>query len=131
MAQHPIEIILVRQWASYIAAPVWIVDPSGNLLYCNETAESITGVHFDEESDAPVDTYAARFDVCDLDGTPLMTEDLPIAVALAKQMAAHREMRIQDMEGVWRHIEVTGIPLIGQDGHLLGAMAMFWEVGER
>lgn len=120
---------MVRQWASYIAVPIWIIDPDGNLVYCNEAAEKVTGVKFEEEGDAPLDTYAVRFDVCDLDGTPLMTEDLPIAIALSKQSAAHREMKIQDQTGEWRQIEVTGIPLIGQGGRLLGAMAMFWEVG--
>ncbi len=89
----------------------------------------MTGIHFDGQDDAPVDSYATRFEVCDLDGTPLTTEDLPIAVALSQQAAGHREMKIKQPEGEWRQIEVTGIPLVGQGGRLLGAMAMFWEVG--
>lgn len=129
MSQQPIEVILARQWAGYIAVPIWISDAEGNLIYCNEAAEVLTGIEFDEAGDAPVQTLASRFDACDLDGRPLMAEELPIAVALAKQTAAHREMKIQSENGDWRQIEVTGVPLIGQGGRLLGAMAMFWEVG--
>jgi hypothetical protein len=29
---------------------------------------------------------------------------------------------------VRRHIEITAFPLIGQAGHHLGAVAIFWEV---
>lgn len=129
MAQHPIEIILLRQWASDMAIPMWIADPEGNLVYCNEPAESITGVHFAADGDVPVETHAVRFDVSDLDGSPLMTEDLPISIALSKQIPAHRAMRIRGLDGVWRNIEVTALPLLGQGGRHLGALATFWEVG--
>jgi PAS domain-containing protein len=128
LAQHPIEIILLRQWASYVVVPIWIIDPDGNLIYCNESAEDVTGIHFDEEGDAPVETYATRFDICDLDGSPLMTEDIPIAIAQSKQIPAHRVVQIRDLNGTWRKIETTAIPLVGQGGRQLGAMAMFWEV---
>jgi PAS domain-containing protein len=129
LAQHPIEIILLRHWASYMAIPIWIADPEGNLLYCNEPAESITGVHFEADGDVPVETHAARFDVSAPDGSPLMTEDLPISMALSKQMPSHRAMQIRGLDGVWRSIEVTALPLIGQNGRHLGALATFWEVG--
>lgn len=128
MSQHPIEIILLRQWASHIAVPIWITDPQGNLVYCNELAEAVTGVHFDEEGDLPVETYAAVFDVCELDGSPMMAEDLPVSIALSKQTAAHRALRFRGLAGDWHTVEVTALPLIGQAGRLLGAMATFWEI---
>jgi PAS domain S-box-containing protein len=128
LAQHPIEIILLRQWASYLAVPIWIVDTQGNLVYCNEPAESLSGVRFDGAGDVPVETHAARFDVTDSDGRPMMSEDLPIALALAKQTPAHRAMRIRDMVGNWRSIEVSSFPILGVGGRQLGAVALFWEV---
>jgi len=43
MAQHEIEVILFRQLAASLAMPIFIVDPQGTLLYCNEPAELILG----------------------------------------------------------------------------------------
>lgn len=128
MAQHQIEITLLCQWASYLAVPIWIIDPAGDLVFCNEPAEKVTGIHFDEEREAPVDTYADRFAVTDLDGSLLASHQLPIAIALAREEPAHRAMRIRGGDGQWRTIEVTAVPLAGKTGHQLGAMALFWEV---
>src|SRR5439155_856752 len=37
--QKQVEIILMRQLASYLTLPVFVVDPEGNLLYYNPPAE--------------------------------------------------------------------------------------------
>ena len=39
MPQQEIEMILVRQLASYLAMPIFIVDPQGTLVFYNEPAE--------------------------------------------------------------------------------------------
>ncbi len=36
MAQQPIEMILLHQWASYMAIPIGVIDVEGNLVYYNE-----------------------------------------------------------------------------------------------
>jgi hypothetical protein len=36
-------------------------------------------------------------------------------------------MRIQGLDGIWRMIEVTAFPIIGQGDRHLGAVAIFWE----
>jgi hypothetical protein len=36
-------------------------------------------------------------------------------------------MWIRGLDGVARQIEVTAFPLIGQGGHRLGGVAIFWE----
>jgi PAS domain-containing protein len=46
MPQLEIEMILMRQLASYLAMPIFIVDPVGNLVFYNEPAESILGRRF-------------------------------------------------------------------------------------
>ncbi|MFO7533987.1 MAG: hypothetical protein R6W93_16140 [Candidatus Limnocylindrales bacterium] len=43
MAQQPVELILVRHLASRLAVPVFVVDPSGDLVYFNEPAPAIPG----------------------------------------------------------------------------------------
>ena len=35
MLQKAIEVILMRQLASYLAMPIFVVDPDGNLLFYN------------------------------------------------------------------------------------------------
>ena len=41
MLQKQVEIILMRQLASYLTLPVFVVDPEGNLLYYNASAEPL------------------------------------------------------------------------------------------
>ena len=38
MAELPMEMILARQFASCLTMPIFLVDPSGNLLFFNEPA---------------------------------------------------------------------------------------------
>jgi hypothetical protein len=49
-------------------------------------------------------------------------------MALSKRKPAHRPIRFQGLDGVWRSVEVTALPLEGQDGRFLGVLATFWEV---
>jgi len=38
MSHKPVELILMRQLASYLAMPIFVVDPVGNVLFYNEPA---------------------------------------------------------------------------------------------
>jgi hypothetical protein len=58
----------------------------------------------------------------------LPAEQLPLMVALHQGRPAHRRLMIRGLDQVRRHIEITAVPLIGQAGRRLGALAMFWEV---
>ena len=48
MSQQEIEVILARQLAEYLNMAIFIVDPSGDLLYYNEPAEAILGSRYVE-----------------------------------------------------------------------------------
>ncbi len=125
--QHPIEVILLKQWASYIAVPVWICDEDGNLSYYNEPAEDLLGLRFDEAGPINVDELADRYTTTDLNGSPMPTEQLPIVVALRDRVPDHLSVRIKDHRGQWRVIQASAAPIEGQGGRHLGAFAMFWE----
>lgn len=127
MAQQPIELILLRQWASYLALPVFIADHDGNLLFYNEPAELLLGRRYDEAGEMPVEQLAGTFATENEDGSPLPSADLPIAVALQTLRPAHRRLRIRALDGVWHTIEVTAFPVEGQAERHLGAVALFWE----
>lgn len=128
MSQKEIEIILARQFASYLAMPIFIVDPEGALLFYNEPAESILGLRFEETGEMPASEWSRVFIPIDEDGTPLLPESLPLMIALTEHKPAHRRFWIQGMDNVRRHIEVVAFPLVGQANRHVGAIAIFWEV---
>ena len=128
MAQHPIEIILLKQWASYMAVPIYITDASGTLVYFNEPAEPILGVRFEEVGELSAGRLAELLVTTGLDGQPIPSRDLPPVVALTERVPAHLPMRIKSFDGSWRRIEVTALPIEGQGGRHLGAVAALWEV---
>lgn len=127
MAQEPIEMILLKHWASYVMVPIWITDADGNLVYYNEPAEAILGARFDDVGEVPADQLDELFSTCDIDGSPLPSSELPAWIAAKKQIPAHRALGFQGMDGVSRIIEVTAIPVVGQAGRHLGVMVTFWE----
>jgi PAS domain-containing protein len=128
MSQKEIEVILTRQLASYLAMPIFIVDPQGTLVFYNEPAEMILGLRFDETGEMPFSEWATVFTPMDEHGTPLAPAALPLAIALGERRPAHGDFYIRGLDHVFRHIEVTAFPLIGQSGRNLGAVALFWEV---
>jgi PAS domain-containing protein len=130
MAQQPVELILLKQWAELMASPVWLMDGVGNLVYYNEPAEAILGLRFDEAGVVNANELSELFFTSALDGSPVATEDLPIVKALSEQLPAHGRLRIKDRSGGWHRIDVTALPLVATDGRMLGAAAIFWETAE-
>ena len=127
MAQKEIEIILTRQLASYLAMPIFIVDPQGNLIFYNEPAEAILGKRFEETGEMPIDEWVRVFAPSDGKGNAVELEHMPLAQVLAGSKPAHSNFWIRGLDGVARHIEVFAFPLVGQANRSLGAMAIFWE----
>lgn len=127
MDQQPIELILLKQWATYIAVPIWIMDAEGNLVFYNEPAESVLGERFDEAGEIHAADLAERFETRGLDGEPLENKELPIVIALTEHHPAHRALQARTLDGSWTEIEVSAIPIEGEAGRHLGAFAMFWE----
>jgi PAS domain-containing protein len=128
--QHPVEVILMRQVASYLATPIFVVDPDGTLLYFNEPAEGILGRRYDEAGEMAHAEWASIFQPTDEQGHALPPERLPLSIAMAQRRPAHGPMWIRGLDGALRHIAVTAFPLVGQEGRYLGAVALFWEHGE-
>jgi len=130
MAQQEIEIVLMRQLGSYLATPVFIVDPQGNLIYYNEPAEQLLGHRFEETGEMAVGEWSTIFFPTDEKGVALMPDELPLVVALRDRRPVHRELRIRGLDGTFRHIGVTALPVIGHAGRFLGGIALFWESDE-
>ena len=122
-----IEVILMKQVASYLAMPIFLVDPQGTLVFYNEPAEGLLGLRFDETGEMLMQEWATIFVPRDHDGNVLPPERLPLALALAGQRPAHGRFFITGLDGSNREISVTAFPLIGQHERSLGAVALFWE----
>ena len=127
MTQKPVELILMRQLASYLATPIFVVNPAGSLLFYNEPAEALLGRRYEESGEMPFEEWSTIFAPTAEDGSPLTPDALPLTIALEKHRSVHRALRIRGLDGVTRRIEVTAFPLEGQGGRQVGAVAIFWE----
>ena len=125
--QKPIEIILLRQWASHMATPIWIAGTRGELLYYNEPAEKLLGRRFDEAGPMRLKDLPKIFETTTPEGIPISENDLPLGKALRERQPAHLRVRITALDGKSRLLDITAVPLLVQGGAYLGAMAMFWE----
>ena len=128
MPQREIELILMRQLASYLSMPILIVDPEGNLVFFNEAAEPILGRRFEETGEIRRGTWSALFSPTDDDGSPVPREEQPLFIATEQRRPAHRRSWIRGLDGVVRQIEGIAFPLLGHGEHFLGAAGIFWEV---
>ncbi len=125
--QQEVEVILARHFAECLAMPVFIVAPTGNLLFYNEPAELILGQRFEETGAMPAEEWGTVFSPVDDEGNPLSVEQLPLMIALGEKRPAHRFMLIKGLNGIPKRIGVTAFPIIGQANRFLGAIAIFWE----
>ncbi len=130
MSQKEIEVILVRHLASYLAVPMFIVDPAGTLIYYNEPAAIILGQRFEETGEMLIGNWSTIFSPTEDSGAPFAPEALPLTVALNRRQTNNARFWIRGLDNTRRHIEVTAFPLIGQDDRYLGAVALFWELAE-
>ena len=128
MTQKEIEVILARQLAEYLALPIFIVDPNGDLLYYNESAEEILGRRYEETGPISANDLAVIFKTVDQEGAPIKSSKLPLVKALVNKEPSHGSLWIEGLDGRLRKIAVTAFPIIGQAQRFLGAIAIFWEV---
>jgi PAS domain-containing protein len=126
MSQKPIEVILMRQLASYLPIPIFVVDADGTLLFYNEPAEPLLGRRFDEAGEMSLDVWSTIFLPTDEDGSPLPPDAVPLVIALRERRPIHGTIGFTGLDGVTKRIELTAFPLEGQGHRHLGAVAMFW-----
>jgi PAS domain-containing protein len=125
--QHDVELIVLRQAASFLATPIFIVDNDGTLVYYNEPAELLLGRRFEEAGEMPASEWGSVFTPTDDAGEPIALERLPLAVTVAERRPATGRFCITGLDGTDHWIEVTALPLIGQSGRHIGSLAVFWE----
>jgi PAS domain-containing protein len=130
MSQKEIELILIRQLASYLAMAVFIVNADGNLVFYNEPAERILGHRFDETGEMAATAWATAWTPTDEKGESLAPEALPLWIALHDRRVATSRFWIRGFDNVPRYIEVVAFPLLGQGERHLGAVSLSWEASK-
>ena len=128
MSQQEIEVILARHLAEYLAMPIFIVNPDGDLIFYNEPEEAILGSRYNETGTMPAREWSTVFHPVDQEANPIPPEDLPLIIALTQHRPAHKIFWIRGLDGAMREIEVSALPLIGQANRFLGGIAIFWEI---
>jgi PAS domain-containing protein len=127
VTQREVELILVRQLASYLTLPILVVDTKGTLIFFNEPAEELLGRRFDETEELVVEEWSAAMGATDEMGIGLPADALPLVTALLERRPAHGRFRITSSSGKPHELEVTAFPIVGQSGRELGAVGLFWE----
>ena len=125
-AQLPIEMILLRQVASYLTLPILLMDEEGSLLFYNEPAERLLGMTFEDAGTIRAHQLAGLFKATDLAGTPLKDSELPVVTALMTRKPAQGRLRFRGLDDQWHEVETTAVPIEGHGKRFLGVIAMFW-----
>lgn len=124
-----VEIRLLKQLASALATPMFVVRPDGDLVFFNESAEALVGQRFDEIGEISRDDWPAMLNITDPSGAPIRPEDRPLIAALDRRRPIYRQLASRGLDGVSHALDGTGIPVISGDGRLLGGLGLFWERG--
>jgi hypothetical protein len=127
--QHDIELILMRQLATHLATPMFIVDARGALLFYNEPAESLLGRRYEENDELPLEKWSVLFRPTSTDGRLIPADELPLVIALSEGKPAHLSpILLTGQDKVQRRISTSAFPVVGQQNRRLGAVALFWEI---
>jgi PAS domain-containing protein len=125
-----VEIILLKQLASCLAMPMFVIGPDGEMLFFNESAESIISARYDEWHATERQEWATQLRSTDAEDNLLPDSERPVMIALDKREFAHRHLFLQVEGGRRCEVEGTAFPLVNPSGRLLGALGLFWELGQ-
>jgi len=126
--QQSVEMIFVRQLASYLFVPVIVFDTTGTAVFYNEPAERILGVRFEETGRIDPEEADRLVELSDDPGAGPEDSEHPLVVALQQRRPAHaRRWLLRRADRVRLQVEATAFPIIDHEERLLGAVAMFWE----
>jgi PAS domain-containing protein len=124
--QKHLVLILAREFASNLSAPMLIADARGYLVYYNEAAEAIVGRRFSDAGETRYDDWVDAFEPRTIAAEPLPLERRPAGIAFNERRAAHLRYRVTSADGVEREIESTAFPLFARTDEFVGIVVIFW-----
>lgn len=108
---------------------MFVVDPTGILVFFNEPAERVLGRSFAETGPLSPEEWGRMFSPVDEDGKPIPLDVLPLTKTLRDLEPGHLEFTITGLDDAQRKIAVTAFPLFARANEFVGAVAIFWEQG--
>lgn len=106
-----------------LAQALLVIDPAGRLVVTNFAAARLHGYSSVDEMPARVDDYGERFDVCRADGSPLPSQEWPVARALAGDTVRDLVLRVTHRKtGHYFVGSYSASPLDGAPDHTRLAM---------
>ena len=127
MPARDVETILLKQLASCLAMPMFVIGADGDLLFFNESAEGILGRRYDEWQAMERHEWGSLIRTYDVAGNPLPDSERPLLAAMDKREPAHNLFYLASFDGRQREVEGTAVPLVATGGASLGALGRFWE----
>ena len=129
-SQRPLELILARNLLSSLSTPAFLADRTNDIVFYNEAAGMLLGRRFEENGAMSAQDWLNAFGPFDEQGNAIPLEKQPLTMALRRNMPGHSRHRIKTLAGGNEYlVEVSGVPVIGNDG-FLGAMIFMWRAEE-
>ena len=115
-----------------VADGVTAQNPSGKVIYANETAARLTGSSSVQDLvEAPLEELMTRFELLDEEGNPLPPERLPGRRALVGEEGPEEVMRFRILAtGEERWAIVKAMPIFGEQGTVRMAVNVFRDITE-
>lgn len=118
-AQKPVELILTRQLAGYVDVATLLFDAALTLVFFNDAAAELLGRSFD--ASGPL-SASARMGALGLGSAKAD----PVALAVSANTPAHTRATLRAFDGRPLDVEITVVPMRGQTGEAVGAVAYLW-----
>lgn len=106
--------------------------PSGRLLYVNKAGLLIRGADAGNVVEGiDLDQYVRRWQMMDLDGTPLATDAVPLVRAIQRGEESSREFIIRRSEHDDRTVAAQAAPIFDAQGTVKAAVVVFQDITAR
>lgn len=128
-AQRPLELILARNLITSLSTPAMLVNDDGDVVFYNDAAGAMLGRTFEETGTRAATDWVVEHGPFDESGDPIPVERQPLTIALRRGRPGHAKQRIRAATGTELEIEVSGVPIIGNEG-FKGAIVFFWRAHE-
>ncbi|WP_460032271.1 chemotaxis protein CheB [Megalodesulfovibrio paquesii] len=104
-----------------------MVDADGNITYANKGAEEI--LHLPKQALMRSSMQSGRLKLTDLDGRPLMQDYGPVASIVETAAPLRKFVVRQLIDGVEYFINISGNPILDENGQVKGAVLKLLEIG--
>jgi len=121
-AQKPVELILTRQLAGYVDVATLLFDAALTLVFYNDAAAALLGRAFESTGPLPPSERQITLGL----GSPAGD---PVALAVTDNVPTHGHMTLRTFDAQAVEVACTVVPMRGQTGESVGAVAYLWAVG--